>query len=240
MYPRAWWNRASLMVEDVPRHLLISDSGPADDAYGVPSPGAVAPGRRPGNRGISIVNPAPSPIPLDPEGALWRFAVGFNGEPGVAEVCLTLQARLGLDVNLMLLALFACLERKVALDPDALAAADGITEPWHREIVRGLRRVRTRLKEGPAPAPSPPTEALRQAVQAAELRAEQLQLAALAAWLDEQALVPATSPDPEPIVADVARHFAGETWNRAADPESAAALAALVRAAQRRLGDPPA
>ena len=40
------------------------------------------------------------------EEALWRFSLAFYARPGVAEALIALQDRAGLDVNLMLFALW--------------------------------------------------------------------------------------------------------------------------------------
>lgn len=175
------------------------------------------------------MEPTPSTPPLDPDGPLWRFALAFYARPGVAESCLALQAELGLDVNLLLLALYAHRERGVALGPTALTAADAAVAPWHREIVRTLRAVRTRLKAGPAPAPSPLTEELRAGVKAAELKAEQIELAALGAWLDAQDPTSHLEGTIETVLADLTRHAGARQYSGAV----AAALATLAGALRR-------
>lgn len=62
--------------------------------------------------------------------------------------------------------------------PD-IARADAEIGAWHAEIVRPLRRVRQRMKGGPAPAPSVATEALRTRLKAVEIEAERIELAVL-------------------------------------------------------------
>jgi len=123
---------------------------------------------------------------LDLDNALWRFVLPFYGSTGVSPACLTLQDRLGVDVNIVLLAAYAAVERGVVLDRADIAAADELVRGWRHEVVEPLRRVRNRMKAGPAPAPSPATEPLRNKIKAAELDGEQIALAVLFAWLERR------------------------------------------------------
>src|SRR5437763_12408087 len=97
----------------------------------------------------------------DLDNALWRFVLSFYAREGVSQACLTLQDRLGVDVDILLLAIFAQVERGIVLDAGALAAADNLVRDWRSDILRPLRRARVHLKSGPAPAPSAITERLR-------------------------------------------------------------------------------
>lgn len=118
------------------------------------------------------------------DGPHWQFALSLYGQPGVAESCLALQDRYGVDVNVLLIALFALTERGVALNSQDVKHADDAVRAWRREVVQPLRGIRRRLKSGPSPAPSPATEDLRSRIKKAELDAEQIEQAVLAAWLD--------------------------------------------------------
>ncbi|WP_431855029.1 TIGR02444 family protein [Azospirillum sp.] len=106
---------------------------------------------------------------MSPEESLWRFSLAVYGRPGVDAACIDLQDRLGADVNLLLLALWAgavCGTPLSAADLERLASE---AAAWHRPVVAPLRGVRRHLKgiEG--------AEALRQAVKAAELESERLE-----------------------------------------------------------------
>jgi uncharacterized protein (TIGR02444 family) len=124
---------------------------------------------------------------LDLDNALWRFVLPFYGSAGVSPACLVLQDQLGVDVNILLVAAYAAVERGLVLDRDDIAAADGLVRGWRTEVVEPLRRVRNRMKAGPSPAPSPATEPLRNKIKAAELDGEQIALAVLFAWLERRA-----------------------------------------------------
>ena len=124
-------------------------------------------------------------LPLN--GPHWSFAVGLYGKPGVAEACLWLQDALGVDVNVLLLALFAASERGIALTPSDIAELDQAAAEWRTEVVVALRAIRRRLKTGLPPAPGAAAEVLRDAVKGAELRAEQIEQAVLANWIEQNA-----------------------------------------------------
>jgi uncharacterized protein (TIGR02444 family) len=117
--------------------------------------------------------------------ALWIFSIGVYGKPGVAPACLVLQERHRLDINLLLFAAWAGAAHGHVLSAAERGRAFAAVGDWHREMVRSLRALRTRLKDGPAPAPSPRTEPLRALVKKGELDAERIEqdlLFALADW----------------------------------------------------------
>ncbi|OAN81252.1 TIGR02444 family protein [Jannaschia sp. EhC01] len=118
------------------------------------------------------------------EADLWDFALKVYGADGVAQDCLALQERFGVDVPVILCALWMS-TRGIALDADGMARIAGAVGPWHTEVVVALRRVRQRLKVGPPPAPNHRSEAVRNAVKSAELNAERIELAVLADMVAE-------------------------------------------------------
>jgi uncharacterized protein (TIGR02444 family) len=162
----------------------------------------------------------------DAEADLWRYALEVYGAEGVAAECLGLQEAQGVDVPLLLCALWLA-RRGVRLEPAGLARLAEAVGPWHAEVVRPLRAVRQRMKQGPAPAPSPRTETLRDAVKAAELNAEKIELATLA---ETAADLPRGAPqDPAHNLRIALAHFT-------AAPVPADATRRLLQAA-RAAGD---
>lgn len=105
----------------------------------------------------------------------WSFSLDFYSRPGIAETCLDLQDRHGLDVNL---ALYCCWRGDVLSEAQLQAAID-LTTPWRAEIVQPLRALRRRLKPGFPPFPEAGTQGLRKRIADAELEAERLQQQAL-------------------------------------------------------------
>ena len=171
--------------------------------------------------------PADAPE-LDNE--LWRFVGSLYAREGVSHACLTLQDQLGVDVDILLFAIFAQVKRGILLDTDDLASVDNLIRDWRSEIVQVLRRVRTRLKAGPAPAPSAATETLRNRIEAAELEAEQIELAMLADWLDRQPPRPTNAAGAARAVLTVARYFQTRSPEGPLAPEVENALRILAQA----------
>jgi uncharacterized protein (TIGR02444 family) len=117
----------------------------------------------------------------------WQFSLAVYTRDGVAEHCLALQHRLGLDVNVLLLMLWAARQWGDAPTAEQIADADSRISAWRHEIVIPLRQLRTRLKSGPAPAPDAMTDVLRQDIKRLELDAERMEQEVLAQWVKEQA-----------------------------------------------------
>ena len=122
------------------------------------------------------------------ENNLWSFALTIYQRDAVALACLDLQEQCQIDVPLMICAVFACLQGKDISDED-LTQLHNLASPWQSDIVQSLRRIRTRLKTGPSPAPNAVTEDLRNKVKAAELAAEKIQLEMMQAWVTQLAAV---------------------------------------------------
>ena len=130
-----------------------------------------------------------SAAPLSPPPDFWSFSLDFYARPGVAEACLELQDRHGLDVNLVLY----CCWRGAILTQAQLQAAIALTAPWRSEIVQPLRTLRRRLKPGFPPFPEAGVQGLRKRIADAELEAERLQQQALDALARQDGPVPPPS-----------------------------------------------
>lgn len=112
--------------------------------------------------------------------SLWEFALKTYGAPGVSEACLVLQDESGVDVPVLLFALWLG-ANSVELTRGELQRIDDRVRAWREDVVQPLRAVRRRLKTGPFPAPSGETETLRNSIKAAELNSEKIELALLEA-----------------------------------------------------------
>ncbi len=124
---------------------------------------------------------------------LWDFALWLYRQPGVEELCLSLQDQWGADVNILL---WLCwLEREgLALNETRLHLAQAHIAPWKTEIVLPLRRMRQHIKRHYGTA-IPAVEASRKAIKAAELQAEQ----AVQAKLEKLASTWLASAGPRPV-----------------------------------------
>jgi uncharacterized protein (TIGR02444 family) len=101
----------------------------------------------------------------------WRFSLQTYARSTVSALCIELQDRDGRDVNILLLALFAGLVLGRRLAAEDFAALDAATAPWRDRITQKLRAVRRDLKSWTG---DPAAQALRRAVEAAEIEAERL------------------------------------------------------------------
>jgi uncharacterized protein (TIGR02444 family) len=157
--------------------------------------------------------------------ALWTFSLGVYGKPGVAPACLVLQERHRLDINLLLFSAWAGAAFGHVLSDAERAKAYETVGAWHREMVVGLRALRTRLKDGPPPAPSPRTEPLRSLVKKGELDAERIEqdlLFGLGGWTE-------AAGDRLPAAAANFKHFItidGKPVDLSGEADSATILAA--------------
>ena len=110
-----------------------------------------------------------------PECPLWDFSIAVYARQGVASACLSLQERYRIDVNLLLYCCWLGAEGCRSIDDRDIERAIAFVESWHKEIVRGLRRLRQRLKHCPEPAPADLAEALRKKIGAVEIEAEHIE-----------------------------------------------------------------
>ena len=125
----------------------------------------------------------------------WQFSLAVYGQQGIAEHCLELQHRLGMDVNVLLLMLWAAGRWDRAPTSEQIADADGRICAWRQQIVTPLRQLRTRLKHGPPPAPDITTDGLREDIKQLELNAERMEQDVLAQWVKvQEASAPSADP----------------------------------------------
>lgn len=112
---------------------------------------------------------------------LWDFALDLYGRPGVSQACLTLQDEAGVDVIHLIIIAYADRIGTPLDSGDIIVLRDAMAE-WRAGAVLPLRAARRFLK-APLPILDAEKEVLRDAVKAAELKAEQLQLAMAHGWL---------------------------------------------------------
>ena len=111
----------------------------------------------------------------DLEAESWAFALELYARPGVAEACLKLQNKAGVDVMMCLVIAYAAVKHRILLTAAEISELDEACRPWREQIVRPLRTMRSGLKTGPRPAPNSETEQFRIKIKAVELAAERLQ-----------------------------------------------------------------
>ncbi len=137
---------------------------------------------------------------------LWRYALALYAKSGVASACLALQAHAGVDVCVLLHALYAA-NRGRPLTPAQLEASDQRVRGWRERVILPLRHLRQDMKDGIAPVPPALLELIRQEVKQAELQAEQVTLAMLHLEFQAQAAPPAAGSRSESTVREVVRLY---------------------------------
>jgi uncharacterized protein (TIGR02444 family) len=137
-----------------------------------------------------------------PDCAFWDFSLAVYARPDVAPACLGLQERYQADVNLLLYACWLGASGRGALEGSLLARASGLVGGWHRDVVRGLRAVRKRLKSHYDPAPPTMAAPLRRKLAAIELEAEHMEQVALG---ELAPALPAKPPSEPTRVVDAAK-----------------------------------
>jgi uncharacterized protein (TIGR02444 family) len=164
-------------------------------------------------------------IPIaDAAAGFWKFSLDFYARPGVSAALIELQDRAGLDVNLILFALWHGLSGRGRLDDERLAVADQATHAIQTEIVMPLRALRRRFRTDP----DVDIQRLREAIKGIELDAEEIAQARLAGC----AGLSATDVDP---VERLAAARANLTLSLGAD-RALSAQAGVIRRALEELG----
>jgi uncharacterized protein (TIGR02444 family) len=169
------------------------------------------------------------------DGPHWRFALALYAQPGAADACLLLQDRFGVDVNILLFAMFVATERSMAVASADVESMDTAVKAWRSQAVVPLRAIRRRLKQPLDHVAGAYAEALRMQVKSVELSAEQIEQALLARWLERRNVQPASKDiDLGAVLGTVIAHFG----QGASAPDDAIqplvlAVAGLRRAAGR-------
>ena len=116
------------------------------------------------------------------DNAFWQFSLVVYTAPGVAQECLALQERYGVDVNVLLFCAWLACARQVTLTPHDIDAVRAQVGAWHERVVKSLRVARRYMKT----VPGGHVAALRGRVKVAELEAEQIEQAILFGCAEER------------------------------------------------------
>jgi uncharacterized protein (TIGR02444 family) len=144
--------------------------------------------------------------PAKTKSPFWTFSLRIYGQPGVPPACLTLQDGSGVDVNVLLFALYAASCGRGLVPADITRIMTSV-EPWKAQAVVPLRGVRRFLKDTPTGFEPTGVDELRQRIKAVELEAERLQQETLyALWPIEGLGTPM-----DPLEASAANAGAYET-----------------------------
>jgi uncharacterized protein (TIGR02444 family) len=173
-----------------------------------------------------------------PESPFWDFSLRLYAKAGVPDACLALQARHGIDVNLLFCCLWLGLEG-ARLGRSDIARLAARVRDVHEGVVKPLRGARTLLKRlGGADDGSlrPALAALRNAIKKSELDAEHI----------EQVMLGAARPTggadlPSPALANANAQayldFIGARPTKEDKANLALIVAALPQAGSAKLAD---
>lgn len=161
------------------------------------------------------------------EGPHWSFALSVYRQPGVSEACLALQDGAGLDVNTLLVGLYAWSVGDSAFAAHRLAAIDAAITPLRDGVVKPLRSVRRAMKGMDEARFGTSWDGLRNRVKSAELAAEQFEQALLASHV-----MPGDAPagSARAVAEAIVGLYAGRTG--AALAEFAGPIGVVVAAAE--------
>jgi uncharacterized protein (TIGR02444 family) len=154
--------------------------------------------------------------------ALWQFSLAFYTLTGVAAALIELQDRDGLDVNLMLFALWHGISGRGRLDNHQLTEAEQATRSIRTGVVEPLRALRRNLKHSPDQG----VQQLREEVKRLELAGERLVQTRLARLAEEFAVSGSTEDRRSAAFANLSLFIGAE--------KAGTGEAALIRQALER------
>ncbi len=162
--------------------------------------------------------------------AFWDFSLACYARAGMAEACLDLQDRRGLDVNMLLFCCYAAAAHGFAMSVREILSFEASVSAWQAEIVKPLRAARRAMPSGMEGVPRPLIESIRAKIKEAELAAEEAEQARLAALLTGRG-------DSGSTIEGVARGLAGHNLRaylsgrgHALEPADESALGAILDA----------
>lgn len=109
-----------------------------------------------------------------PRNDFWDWTLPTYGQDAVSPACLRLQERHGVDVNVVLFAVWSA-SLGVELSAAEVDGVAGRVQDWQTRVVSGLRAIRTALKGDPHGAPPELAESFRDGLKRLELDAERME-----------------------------------------------------------------
>ncbi len=166
-----------------------------------------------------------------PPNPFWEFSVELYQNNSVATACLALQERhqaiADVDVNILLLCVWAAACGHGELEGQDLLRAVAAVTPWRRDVLLHLRTARGHLSDGVEPVPEAIAAELRAETSHAELEAERIEQLLLVQLVEVQEMTLSSGVSTAEIAAtSFARYFArlGVIPNKEDDADLAAIL----------------
>ncbi len=115
----------------------------------------------------------------------WDYSCQVYGADGVSAALIALQDRLGVDVNILLLGLWAGHSGHGVFDEEELDRVLEVSANWNQEIVCAIRNLRIELKKGIASVPKDLSDAIRKRILEVEIDSEHVEQLVIAGVLRE-------------------------------------------------------
>ena len=161
---------------------------------------------------------------------LWSFSLAFYDRAGVAAALLALQDNAGLNVDLVLFAIWLGLSGRGPLDERQADAAQRAVRPIELEVIEPLRAHRRRLKS----VIDDDVQRLRERIKLLEIEAERVALTRLAALAG-----PVLQADPERCLADAEANLFFVVGSAARSTRTAAVIRRELRRSARERAPAP-
>jgi uncharacterized protein (TIGR02444 family) len=116
----------------------------------------------------------------------WDYSLDVYRRDGVSPALIAFQDRHGLDVNILLLCLWAGQSGRGKLDESDFQHVLAVSAGWNPEIVCAIRAVRIRLRDEIALVPKDLSDAVRKQLLALEIECEHVEQLSLAAGLSRK------------------------------------------------------
>ena len=116
----------------------------------------------------------------------WDYSLEVYRRDGVSPALISFQDRHNLDVNILLLCLWAGQSGRGELDDTDFAHALNVSANWNPEIVCAVRDVRIRLRREIALVPKDLSDAVRKKLLEIEIECEHVEQLSLAAGLSQK------------------------------------------------------
>lgn len=136
------------------------------------------------------------------DNAFWDYSVAVYGKPDVADACVFLQDRYGLDVNLLLFCVWFGASGRGPLPVEEIEGCIRRTGDWRVHVIEPLRAIRRACRDQALGVPEYLLQVFRPLMREIELDAEHVEQLVLAETVRN---VPS-----EPVADDVRAHDARE------------------------------
>lgn len=141
-----------------------------------------------------------------PDSAFWDFSIGFYARTEVESICLELQNRYELNVNLVLLALWLSAHKHIILSAEQWQQLVAIASPW-QEIILPLRKSRQFIRDTVIAWSAEFQAEIAASISEIELNAEHMQQLALEKTFEEFNAEKSEQPALEKVTGNISNYL---------------------------------